>query len=136
MEMHNLETNNRTQDFLINNAVRADHSNNGIVIVNGILTPKDLIAKRVYSFQLLTDDKTYNLDVPYNLLTMLKKHFWELVTIKGILSSRNIIQVKAAYNENPEFPMPQDSTKGFDVEFFKRQVEHGFFIEPHLEEIA
>lgn len=95
-----------------------------------------LRSKDSHPFELVSDDRIYELSANPELEKLFKRHTWERFFIKGILGPDNIIYVKAARLESDDNFELEDFTKPFDFMILKDQISHGFPITPWLDEIA
>lgn len=100
----------------------------------GIIQPN--FRNNKYKFTLVNDRMALPIEVPRTLLEILKKHLWERVSVRGVLTNDKIFYVKSIRLENEDIPALQDRSKSFDIETFRRAIHKGFSLEPLLQETA
>lgn len=91
---------------------------------------------KAHPYELVTEDRIFELCAKPKTEKLFKKHLWERFIIQGELGPDNILYVKAAHLEsNDDFEL-EDLTKNFDFMILKDQIKQGFPIEPRFDEIA
>lgn len=117
------------------------------ILVSGVVVPwnKSFSQGRRSQFKLIT-----KLGVEYFLIAgsewedTLSWHSWDEVKVRGLVDmAKRTIVPKKIYPKDPaakrqgEITVDDlDSGKTFDLSFFQRMVNHGYTLEPRVEEIG
>jgi|GEM_PF-2835772 len=99
-------------------------------VVAGILQPAN--NNQNYKYKLITEDSSFYLDVPRDLMALLARHTWERIVVKGYLKTPNVLCVKTARLEKNESISLHDITKNFDLEAFRKTINQGFSLQPMI----